>query len=130
MTNVRDLFIDMVSHIIHQELDDIQQTQYSIEGEEIIASLFASNQFPEYFEEDELIFDFGIAPTALDIKAAGITFIDIIKSCFSLLKLYPEEAPVEESTTIYLWKEALANEKTNPVLSNLLCEKYHTLLSE
>jgi hypothetical protein len=110
----QEAFSGVVGQIIAGELHETQHQQYAIEGQELITSLFATNSFPVY--KEDLIFDFGIAPSEIALPASFINFTDIINACFLL---------VGQATPISDWRTILLENGTNEALTDLLCNKYN-----
>lgn len=123
MQPLQDMFINTVHTIIQQELSDIQQEQFAIEGEETIISLFNEDKLPQYDNKD-MLFDFGISPEGLELEAIGITFLDVIKACHQLIKT------VRNGNTQSDWSEIMQEQGTQPLLSDLLCKKYASSLKQ
>lgn len=123
-----EAFTTLVDQIIHQDLDDIQQQQFAIEGQEIITSLFETDTIPEHV--NDLVFDFGFTPSIFELQAAGISFLDVICSCFRIFVANEYSVTNTEQERLRSWKSLLENQNTHPTLVALLCEKYNNQIEE
>lgn len=82
----RDQFVDLISTIVHSEMDEDEQAQFDIEGPDMFDSLFD----PDSEQDDDAgaIFRYGISPEALTTIKVVTEFGALIISCITLyLKL-------------------------------------------
>lgn len=121
-------FCALFEDIVYQELDQTQQQQYAIEGEEIMSALFKKNELPLH-TGDDLLFDFGFSPSEVDLRLTGITFIDVANALFYIHEGIADrgitgEQHDREASAVHYIKQVLVEKEIFPSLINLLVFKY------
>lgn len=125
-------FFALVEEIVYQELDETQQEQYRLEGIEVMNVLFRTREFPGY-SEDELLFDFGFSPSEVDIRLAGITFMDVANALYyvneDVASKRANGGPDKRvAISSHYIEQVLAAKGISSVLSNLIVSKYQDRL--
>jgi hypothetical protein len=129
MKDLQKPFSDFIKELIINELNETQQEQFSIEGEELIASLFTSRRKPVYKNEKGYEFDFGLSPSALALQNQGVTFQSIILTSFSLIQIMYVNKAQQNSlgyNDVASWKEFFSSINAKEADVELLCYRYRT----
>lgn len=86
MTSNKLELMNLVENIINQELNETEQQNYKLEGEEFIDKILKTERTSvvNYNENGTTGFDFGLSPDTLELIKQGATFSSIIISIFNI----------------------------------------------
>lgn len=128
---VREKFKNIVHQIVFTELDELQQQQFELEGEEIINNLFAEENIEDINKYNTKNFDFGISPEMNQLLGSGIQFISLIISCFTLYLEFKKQKAnkvrdkFDEIELTKKFKESLSNQNIPESLKDAIAVKYN-----
>jgi hypothetical protein len=129
MTPYQKEFIELIGRIVHEYMSEDQQTQFDIDGKEMIGSLFIQGH---KIKGDNLknIPVLGISSSALDVFNATTGFGALVVSCIALYiefkkkKKKPLKEQLERLEYLAALKESLRKHNMPPELVESIHKKY------
>jgi hypothetical protein len=129
MEATKEAFINLIGRIVHEQMNEDQQTQFDIDGKEIIETIF---QPAPIREKDDLktTSTFGISHAALDAFNAATGFGSLVASCLALYiefkskKKKPLKDRVNKLEFLEQLKERLSKQDMDSKLIKAIDEKY------
>lgn len=126
-------FYRFISEVVHNEMDENQQSIFELEGQEIIETLF---QYQTTYEEEKesIGLDFGLGVNDIGELAKSVISVGpFIISVFTLYLTYKRDKRSEKSDELKIlkeeWKSQLVLDgKVDPNTAELIVNKYSTQL--